>query len=160
MLAVANRYVGKAAGYCYIPRTPAHQAATHDLYKTLASTLMASFLMATLRSQPDDAYDVVIVNGRVMDPESGLDAVRNVGLRAGKVAAISAQPMQGRRTVDAKGWSSHPVSSTARAWPGTEELPVPGARRRDHFARARSRHGRCRRLVCATRRQVTHQLRL
>jgi len=29
--------------------------------------------------------------------------VRNVGLRAGKVAAISAQPLQGRRTIDAKG---------------------------------------------------------
>ena len=72
-------------------------------YKTLASTLMASLLIATAATAADDAYDVVIVNGRVMDPESGLDAVRNVGLRAGKVAAISAEPMQGRRTVDAKG---------------------------------------------------------
>ena len=51
----------------------------------------------------DETYDVAILNGRVMDPESGLDAVRNVGLRAGKVAAISAQPLQGRRTIDAKG---------------------------------------------------------
>jgi len=73
------------------------------LYKTLALTLIASFLMATPALAADDAYDVVIVNGRVMDPESGLDAVRNVGLRAGKVAAISAQPLQGRRTIDAKG---------------------------------------------------------
>jgi N-acyl-D-aspartate/D-glutamate deacylase len=72
-------------------------------YKTLASTLMASLLIATAATAADDAYDVVIVNGRVMDPESGLDAVRNVGLRAGKVAVISAEPMQGRRTVDAKG---------------------------------------------------------
>jgi len=73
------------------------------LYKTLALTLIASFLMATPALAADDAYDVVIVNGRVMDPESGLDAVRNVGLRAGKVAAVSAQPLQGRRTIDAKG---------------------------------------------------------
>jgi dihydroorotase len=73
------------------------------LYKTLALTLIASFLMATPALAADDAYDVVIVNGRVMDPESGLDAVRNVGLRAGKVAAISAQPLQGRRAIDAKG---------------------------------------------------------
>jgi len=76
-------------------------------YKTLAltliSTLMASFFTAAPATAADDAYDVVIVNGRVMDPESGLDAVRNVGLRAGKVAAISAEAMQGRRTIDAKG---------------------------------------------------------
>jgi N-acyl-D-aspartate/D-glutamate deacylase len=76
-------------------------------YKTLAltliSTLMASLFTAAPASAADNAYDVVIVNGRVMDPESGLDAVRNVGLRAGKVAAISAEAMQGRRTIDAKG---------------------------------------------------------
>jgi N-acyl-D-aspartate/D-glutamate deacylase len=72
-------------------------------YKKLASTLLASFLVATAAVAADDAYDVVIVNGRVMDPESGLDAVSNVGLRAGKVAAISAAPMKGRRTIEAKG---------------------------------------------------------
>ena len=72
-------------------------------YKTLASMLLASFLFASAASAADDAYDVVIVNGRVMDPESGLDAIRNVGLRAGKVAAISAEALRGRRTIDAKG---------------------------------------------------------
>ncbi len=48
-------------------------------------------------------YDVVVANGRVMDPESGLDAVRNVGIRGTTIAAISATPLQGRTTVDAKG---------------------------------------------------------
>ena len=71
--------------------------------KTLAVTLMAAFVIATPATAADDAYDVVIANGRVMDPQSGLDAVRNVGLRAGRIAAISAEPMQGRRTIDAKG---------------------------------------------------------
>jgi hypothetical protein len=33
---------------------------------------------------PASGYDLVIANGRVMDPESGLDAVRNVGITAGK----------------------------------------------------------------------------
>lgn len=72
-------------------------------YKTLALTLLASFLIANPAAAADDAYDVVIINGRVMDPESGLDAVRNVGLRAGKVAAISADALRGRRTIEAKG---------------------------------------------------------
>jgi N-acyl-D-aspartate/D-glutamate deacylase len=50
-----------------------------------------------------ETYDVVIANGRVMDPESGLDAVRNVGIRGGKIAAISGELLQGKQTIDAKG---------------------------------------------------------
>lgn len=48
-------------------------------------------------------FDVVLNNGRVIDPESGLDAVRHVGIRGRKIAAISAQPLRGRVEVDAKG---------------------------------------------------------
>ena len=50
-----------------------------------------------------ETYDLVIANGRVMDPESGLDGVRNVGIRGGKVAAISEKPLTGNATIDAKG---------------------------------------------------------
>ncbi len=48
-------------------------------------------------------FDVVILHGRVMDPESGLDAVRNVGIRGGKIAAISESALTGRETLDATG---------------------------------------------------------
>ncbi|HUI75781.1 MAG TPA: amidohydrolase family protein [Candidatus Acidoferrum sp.] len=48
-------------------------------------------------------YDLVIANGRVMDPESGLDAIRNVAIRGGKIRAISSEPLQGKSTIDAKG---------------------------------------------------------
>src|ERR1035441_3472272 len=48
-------------------------------------------------------YDVVIANGRVMDPSSGLDAVRYIGIRGDKVAAISAEALQGRTVLEAKG---------------------------------------------------------
>jgi len=51
----------------------------------------------------DVSYDVVIVNGRVMDPESGLDAVRNVGISGGKIRAISSGVLKGKQTFDAKG---------------------------------------------------------
>ncbi|HKS57619.1 MAG TPA: amidohydrolase family protein [Steroidobacteraceae bacterium] len=71
--------------------------------KTFVATLLASLIVATAAAAADDTYDVVIVNGHVMDPQSGLDAVRNVGLRAGRIATISAEPIQGRRTIDAKG---------------------------------------------------------
>src|SRR5947209_20248075 len=48
-------------------------------------------------------YDLVIRGGRVMDPESKLDAVRNIGITAGKVRAVSASPLSGRSTIDAAG---------------------------------------------------------
>lgn len=51
----------------------------------------------------DGSYDVVITNGRVMDPESGLDGVRNVGISGGKIRAISAGALKGKQTIDAKG---------------------------------------------------------
>jgi N-acyl-D-aspartate/D-glutamate deacylase len=34
-------------------------------------------------------YDLVLEGGRVMDPETGLDAVRNVGIRDGKIVRIA-----------------------------------------------------------------------
>jgi N-acyl-D-aspartate/D-glutamate deacylase len=48
-------------------------------------------------------YDVVLSGGRVMDPESGLDAVRNVGIQGRRIAAISERPLQGTTVIDAKG---------------------------------------------------------
>lgn len=50
---------------------------------------------------PAPTYDLVIANGRVMDPESGLDAVRHVGVRGGRIEVISETPLQGTRVVDA-----------------------------------------------------------
>jgi dihydroorotase len=71
--------------------------------KTLAVAFVASLAIASPAIAADPTYDVAIVNGRVMDPESGLDAVRNVGLRDGKIAAISTAAIHGRRTIDASG---------------------------------------------------------
>lgn len=48
-------------------------------------------------------YDLVIANGHVMDPDSGLDATRNIGITAGKIRAISIRPLNGRQKIDARG---------------------------------------------------------
>lgn len=53
-----------------------------------------------LSAQP---YDIVIANGRVMDPESRLDAIRHIGIRGAKIAAVSEKPLEGRTVIDAKG---------------------------------------------------------
>jgi len=48
-------------------------------------------------------YDLVIRGGRVIDPESRLDAVRNLGILHGKVQAVTGTPLSGRTVVDAAG---------------------------------------------------------
>jgi N-acyl-D-aspartate/D-glutamate deacylase len=62
----------------------------------LSVALLASGLSA-------QTYDIVIANGRVIDPESKLDAIRNVGISGGAIRAVSESPLQGRTTVDARG---------------------------------------------------------
>src|SRR5258707_8502751 len=54
-------------------------------------------------SNGTEIYDLVVASGRVMDPESGLDAVRNVGIRGGKNAGISVGPIIGKKTIEGRG---------------------------------------------------------
>ncbi|MDP2956052.1 MAG: amidohydrolase family protein [Longimicrobiales bacterium] len=48
-------------------------------------------------------YDLVVANGRVMDPATGLDAIRHVGIRGGTVEIVSETPLDGVRVIDATG---------------------------------------------------------
>jgi N-acyl-D-aspartate/D-glutamate deacylase len=48
-------------------------------------------------------FDLVIRNGRVMNPANGLDSVRDVGIRDGRIAALSREPLTGEEEVDAAG---------------------------------------------------------
>ncbi len=48
-------------------------------------------------------YDIVLKGGRVIDPETGLDAVRNVGINGGTIIEISEKPLNGRTVIDAAG---------------------------------------------------------
>ncbi|MGI9628844.1 MAG: amidohydrolase family protein, partial [Longimicrobiales bacterium] len=69
-----------------------------------AALLVAAFVLSS--SAPvaaQDTYDIVLENGRVMDPETGLDAVRNVGIRGSVIEAISEEPLTGDVVVDATG---------------------------------------------------------
>jgi dihydroorotase len=61
--------------------------------------LAASAAVAACTKAP--SYDLVIANGRVIDPESGLDGVRHIGVNAGKIAAVSETPLAGSRVIDA-----------------------------------------------------------
>ncbi len=63
--------------------------------------MITALLLALQLATPE--YDRVILNGRVMDPDSKLDAVRNIGLSAGRIAIITTRAIQGRDTIDARG---------------------------------------------------------
>jgi N-acyl-D-aspartate/D-glutamate deacylase len=62
--------------------------------------LFAAFFAAQSASP---TYDIVLSNGRVLDPASGLDGIRHVGITGRKIAAVSAQALRGRIELDASG---------------------------------------------------------
>ena len=78
-------------------------------FKLIARLLSAALISALISfpsvtiAQSSAEFDIVLANGRVMDPESNLDAVRYVGIRNGKIAAISTRRLRGRTMIDAKG---------------------------------------------------------
>lgn len=67
------------------------------ILRTLAACIL---LCAPALSQ---TYDVVIRGGRVLDPETGLDALRDVGISGQKIVRISESPLTGTKTIDAHG---------------------------------------------------------
>jgi len=58
-------------------------------------------LISPLSPQP--TYDLVILNGRVIDPESRTDAIRNLGITNGTIKAITSNKLAGRIVIDARG---------------------------------------------------------
>src|SRR5271156_6034535 len=72
----------------------------------IGCVLVAAVSLAARHSHANpqaQTFDVVIANGRVMDPGSGLDAQRNIGISGGKIRAFSPEPLVGKTTFDAKG---------------------------------------------------------
>jgi len=69
----------------------------------ITALILTTSLSSVTSAQNSAQFDIVLANGRVMDPESNLDAVRYIGIRNGKIAAISTRPLRGRAVIDAKG---------------------------------------------------------
>jgi N-acyl-D-glutamate deacylase len=70
---------------------------------TLIGLLSIGLMVITASFLYAQDYDLVILNGRVMDPESGMDAVRNVGVKDGKIAIVTKKSIKGKDTINAKG---------------------------------------------------------
>ena len=69
---------------------------------TLSLILVFSLVSESARSS-DQAYDLVISNGRVVDPETGFDQIANIGVRNGFIDRITSEQLQGARSIDATG---------------------------------------------------------
>ena len=65
--------------------------------------LALSLFVALACSGGATTYPLVLHGGRVMDPASGLDGIRDVAVQDGKVVAISAEPLRGEEVVDVTG---------------------------------------------------------
>jgi len=73
-----------------------------SLLRNLKIALILCSELTVFPAQATD-YDLVILNGRVMDPETNLDAVRNVGIRDGGIEAVTKSGIKGNEAIGAKG---------------------------------------------------------
>lgn len=63
--------------------------------------MMLGMMLAVTALAAD--YDLVILNGRVIDPETNFDGIRHVGIKDGKIASITQDKIKGKETIDATG---------------------------------------------------------
>lgn len=64
---------------------------------------MTALLLYAVPAAAQAPYDIVIRNGRVIDPESGLDGIRSIGIRRNRIIAVSTTPLKGKQIIDATG---------------------------------------------------------
>lgn len=69
----------------------------------LLSIILFSCFSNQAISQTTLVYDIVLIGGRVIDPATKLDAIRNVGIINSKIVAISIEELKGKEVINAKG---------------------------------------------------------
>ena len=84
-------------------RTPSLLTPAATLHAPLRALAAFALLVGGACSEPAERYPLVLHGGRVMDPATGLDSIRDVAIRDGKVVAISAEPLAGDSVIDVTG---------------------------------------------------------
>src|SRR5580693_9222465 len=61
------------------------------------------FLSSPVYAQLSRQYDIVLTGGRVIDPETQLDSIKNVGIINNHIAQISSEPLMGKEIINVSG---------------------------------------------------------
>lgn len=61
------------------------------------------FICLNATAQSTIEYDIVLSGGRVIDPETKLDAIKNIGIIGNRIAQISTEPLKGKQTINVSG---------------------------------------------------------
>ena len=70
----------------------------------LSQSILTSLMLGLLGCGGEASqYPLVLHGGRVMDPATGLDSIRDVAIQDGKIVAISAAPLEGDTVIDVTG---------------------------------------------------------
>lgn len=68
-----------------------------------SSSRWSLILVALTACAGEPTYDLALLGGRVMDPESGLDSVLNVGISDGTIRAVTTEAIRGHTELDVTG---------------------------------------------------------
>lgn len=71
------------------------------LYFSLCFLLLTTSVFA--ENKAENSFELVILNGRVIDPETKLDAILNIGINHGKIVSMTKKAIKGKQIIDAKG---------------------------------------------------------
>ncbi|GAA4279090.1 amidohydrolase family protein [Aquimarina mytili] len=73
------------------------------LRKTTTCCILFYWIAQSVFAQPNNQYDIVLQGGRVIDPETKLDAIRNIGIRDGQILEISTNTLSGTEIINVSG---------------------------------------------------------
>ena len=76
-------------------------AGNRIMKKIIALLILAVAFMSDLSSA--EKYELVLLNGRVIDPETKLNDIFNVGISGGRIKILTKRPISGTRAIDATG---------------------------------------------------------
>ena len=70
---------------------------------SLLPAFLAVVVAVSTTFAQQEFYDLVINNGRVINPESNLDSLLNIGIRRGLIEILTSKQLQGKTTINARG---------------------------------------------------------
>ncbi len=76
---------------------------TQSMIAFLGILLAGSISTHLVMAQSNTEFDIVLSGGRVIDPETELDEIKNIGIRNGQILDISSDLLVGKESIDVSG---------------------------------------------------------